>query len=319
MQKSDFILILQSTASQLEQEAKTKKFTNSKSFETRTREIIASELSKRNSELEVNFNSHAQEFPDICLGKYGVEVKFTEKDTWSGVANSISQGMKDNTVEEVYILWGKMGGEPSVKFRPYEEVVYHVRTSHVPRFEINMNATESFFSKFDIPYPEFNTLSIDEKMDMVRRYVRKKLASGTHQHYWHLESQHIDSDNVTSVKFFNDLDDNLKLRLVIEEMLLFPQIISPTATQSELDLRILHFFHKHRVLYPSDYSLFISYGVHISDSSSIRRFVKDNHSAIESVLSNLSLHYLRLYSNWGKKKHDITVSKWLEYVERSVL
>lgn len=42
--------------------------------------------------LDIDRNSKAQAFPDIAIGQFGVEVKFTEKDNWRSVANSISEG-----------------------------------------------------------------------------------------------------------------------------------------------------------------------------------------------------------------------------------
>ena len=38
--------------------------------------------------LAVDFEPHPYAFPDIVLGKFGIEVKFTEIDTWRSVANS---------------------------------------------------------------------------------------------------------------------------------------------------------------------------------------------------------------------------------------
>ena len=39
-------------------------------------------------------------------------------------------------------IFGKMGGTPDIKWARYEECVMHVRTSHVPRFELEITGDE---------------------------------------------------------------------------------------------------------------------------------------------------------------------------------
>jgi len=85
--------------------------------------------------IEIDFNPHPQAFPDIAVGNFGVEVKFTLNDTWRSVANSVLETNRIDTVEKVYLIFGKMGGIPEVKWDDYEKSVVHVRTSHVPRLK----------------------------------------------------------------------------------------------------------------------------------------------------------------------------------------
>src|SRR5271163_4390519 len=69
------------------------KFENSKSFEQRVREVLDESVSRFG--LAVNFDPHPYVFPDIVLGKFGVEVKFTTNDTWRSVANSVFESTRD--------------------------------------------------------------------------------------------------------------------------------------------------------------------------------------------------------------------------------
>ena len=109
-------------------------FTESKPFENRVREVIRNLLDQ--FKISVDFSPHPYGFPDIVLGMFGVEVKFTANDTWRSIANSVFESFRDKQVKDIYILFGKMGGTPTLRWGRYEECVMHVRTSHVPRFEV---------------------------------------------------------------------------------------------------------------------------------------------------------------------------------------
>ena len=116
--------------------------------------------------------SIVQGFPDIVLGTYGIEVKSTENDSWRTIANSVSEGQRASTVQNVYIVFGKFGGEPEVRWAEYGRSIVHVRTSHVPRFEVDIEAEESLFVKLGISYNEFRVLPMSSKMPFIREYAR---------------------------------------------------------------------------------------------------------------------------------------------------
>jgi len=48
----------------------------------------------------------------------------------------------------------KWGGIPEVKWGDYEKSVIHVRTSHVPRFEVEISADHSLFELMGISYDD---------------------------------------------------------------------------------------------------------------------------------------------------------------------
>lgn len=75
MDEIQFELILESITQRLNQFIQTNgKFKNSKLFEEAVRDQLVKEG------LDIDRNSKAQAFPDIAIGQFGVEVKFTEKD-----------------------------------------------------------------------------------------------------------------------------------------------------------------------------------------------------------------------------------------------
>ena len=121
---------------------------------------------------------HPYGFPDIALGQFGVEVKFTIDDTWRTVANSVFERHRAKGVKYVYVVMAKMGGKPEVKWGRYEASVMHVRTSHVPRFEIELGTTDTLFAKFGITYKQFSEPPADGRMKYLRDHARVRLKRG---------------------------------------------------------------------------------------------------------------------------------------------
>ena len=94
MNKIEFENILNVCCSQLTEEARRVSFKSASQFENRVREVLG-DLTKGETSFSVDFNPHPQAFPDIAMGEYGVEVKFTLNDTWRSVANSVLE-TRDN-------------------------------------------------------------------------------------------------------------------------------------------------------------------------------------------------------------------------------
>ena len=99
---------------------------------------------------------HRHAFPDIRVNGFGVEVKYSKRDTWNSVGNSVFESMRDPAVAAVYVMFGKVGGEPEARWGRYEDCVTHVRVSNAPRFVVDMESDEQpLFERFDIAYDDF--------------------------------------------------------------------------------------------------------------------------------------------------------------------
>ena len=197
-------------------------YDHSKSFENRVREVIRSLLAQY--KIPVDFSPHPYGFPDIVLGQFGVEVKFTTGDTWRSVANSVFESFRSKKVKHIYVVFGKMGGEPEVRWGRYEECVMHVRTSHVPRFEVDLEAEESLFHKFGITYNQFCELSLHDRMEHIRKYARSRLKKG--ERLWWLEDRPDEGHSLPlQVRLFAHLTEQEKRNLRAEMSLLCPQIV----------------------------------------------------------------------------------------------
>ena len=191
-----FHAFLDVVCSRLTEEARTVGFRKALEFENRVRTAIQ-ETSDAVDNRRVNIPCQlirgdlpigfvvdmappAQGFPDIVLGDVGVEVKFTESDTWRCIANSVLETNKVHSVKHICVVYCKMGGTPEVRYDDWEHAVMHVRTSHVPRFELEIGARRSLFSIMGISYDAFSALEMQEKMVYIRQYAKSRLKEGEH-------------------------------------------------------------------------------------------------------------------------------------------
>jgi hypothetical protein len=214
------------------------KFENSKAFEQHVREVLDESVSKFG--LAVNFDPHPYVFPDIVLGKFGVEVKFTANDTWRSVANSVFESTRDTKVEHIYVVFGKMGGEPAVAWGRYEDCVIHVRTSHVPRFEVELPPQrESLFKTFGIPYADFCKLSEADRMEHVRKYARGRLKKG--EKLWWLENRPDEGHSLSlRARRFQNLSEKEKRKIRAESCLLCPEVLKSSRARGKYDDALMY-------------------------------------------------------------------------------
>jgi hypothetical protein len=221
------------------------KFTKPAQFEARVREQLK-ELLLAISQ-KADFSQRAYIFPDIVLGKFGVEVKFTTNDSWRSVANSVFESTRDEGVEHIYVVFGKMGGIPAVDWDRYDNCVIHVRTSHVPRFEVQIHPKESLFSKIGISYKEFCKLPIHDRMDHIRKYARGRLKKG--ERLWWLEDSPEDAHSLPiQARLYMTLEQSEKRKLRAEAALLCPEIVRPSRSKHKYDDATLYLLTYHGVL-----------------------------------------------------------------------
>ena len=176
MTQQEFESALTLCCAALTDEARQTGFVSSGQFENRVRETLDKHVSAKG--VAIDFSPPAQAFPDIAVGDFGVEVKFTLNDTWRSVANSVLETQRIENVRKIYIVFGKMGGDPEVRWEEYEKCVIHVRTSHVPRFEIELFAEKTLFNQMGISYDDFRALPMREKMGHIRGYAKGRLKAG---------------------------------------------------------------------------------------------------------------------------------------------
>ena len=250
MTKTEFEQLLDRCCNQLTNEARANIFKYSPQFENRVREVL-DEMLRNNGTIKIDFTPHPQAFPDIVMGDFGVEVKFTLNDTWRSVANSVLETHRIESVKHIYIVFGKMGGVPEVKWADYEQSVIHVRTSHVPRFEVEIPSEkvafkESLFENMGIRYDSFRKLPMQEKMKYIRTYARKIHPDGR---LWWIEDKDTDEHTLPAeARLYTNLTTAEKTKLRAEAALLCPGIVKSGRSHNKYDDIVLYLLTYHGVL-----------------------------------------------------------------------
>jgi hypothetical protein len=304
MTQDEFETLLDALCEQLTQESRQQLFDSSKAFEQRVREVVQEHLSV--SAFRIDFDPPPQAFPDIAVGEFGIEVKFSLTDTWRSVANSVLETNRIQSVKTIYIVFGKMGGVPEVQWGEYEKCVMHVRTSHVPRFEVELFTEKSLFDQIGISYEKFRMLPMSDKMTHIREYARGRLKKG--ERLWWLGDEISTSDYSLPIaaRLYTELPDEEKLKLRAEAVLLCPQIVKPSRAKNKYDDVALYLLTYHGVLAHQTRDLFSAGSVGNPEK-------KDTVGLyIESALTLLEPHLLEAAKRMDAKLFE---EYWGEAVE----
>lgn len=160
-------------------------------------------------------------FPDIVIDKsYGVEVKSTQENKWTSLGNSIFEGVSDEKIKDIYIMFGNLGeAPPAFKFKPYQDCLYSIAVTHSPRYLINMeiSGNDSIFKKMHTEYGVFKELDDEDKIDKVRKYyIDKAKSEGKYKMPWWMTG-YTDVD----LSFYVDTNERLKEELKVKSFALF--------------------------------------------------------------------------------------------------
>ncbi len=317
--RESFEQVLTLVCDQLTSEARTNAFTSSKNFEDRVKVVFGDKL--RDLGCAYSISDVPQVFPDITYGIYGVEVKFTQSDTWRSIANSVFEGSRDKEVELIYIVFGKMGGVPEVRFAEYGSSIIHVRTSHVPRFEIEINSERSLFEQIGVSYNEFWKLDDKEKMVYIRNYAKNRLREG--EHLWWIDPPDQAQDAVTydlEVKFYQNLPRDMKRRLRAEAAFLCPKIVAPRSNRTKYRDPVMYIMIHYGVLCPQARDLFSAGSVANPGGSTgiggnyIQHALVDIEHEIIAASARISENILHEY--WGYTVPiQNRISEWLKLAD----
>jgi hypothetical protein len=287
-------------------------FASSPTFERQAREELDKLL--QDSGFSINFSPHPHVFPDIVIPPFGVEVKFTLNDTWRGVANSVFESTRAPDVEHVYLLFGKMGGEPAIRWGHYGECVVHVRTSHVPRFEVEIGSDRSLFGVLGVSYPEFSLLPEADKMLHIRAYARSRLKTG--ERLWWLEARE-EAEHTLPIqaRLYTSLSSEEKRSLRAEAAILCPQIVGSSRRKHKYDDVSLYLLTYHGVLAPQVRDLFSAGSVALRADARrggtyIQRSLQDIENEMRKAADYLPAALFTEY--WGEDiPKDKRIAWWL--------
>jgi hypothetical protein len=315
MKKEEFELLLSDVSAQLTDDVRSSEAHHGpRAFEDRTRELL--QVHGKIFGFVVNLSPHPQLFPDIVLGEFGIEVKVVSADSWRTVGNSVFEGMRDPNVKHIYVLYGKMGGTPTVKWGKYEDCVMHVRTSHRPRFELEIGTTEPLFSRFGVTYDQFCDLDLDGKMKLIRGYARGRLKPG--EHPWWLENKPEEAQEHSlplGVRLYMSLAQPEKRRLRAEAALLCPQVVGPSRAKKKYYDAAMYLITYHGVLCSQARDLFSAGSVALRSNQKrggnyIMRALQDIEKEMIDAAERLDDALLIEY--WGETvKKDQRIGDWL--------
>ncbi len=256
MGDQEFEAILTIVCQKLTDEARSNKDIHEPAaFEARARLVLQAQVKATGNHETID--AVPQGFPDIVVGRYGAEVKCTENDSWRSIANSVSEGQRAKSVERIYVIFGKMGGVPEVKWDDYGKAIIHVRTSHVPRFEIEIGSERSLFTQIGTTYEKFRILPMNEKMPFIREYAKGRLKEG--ERLWWLEDNDVDEQQHSlplNVRIYMDLPQDEKRKLRAEAALLCPRILSGSRDRLKYRDAVSYLMTYHGVLCPQARDLF---------------------------------------------------------------
>ena len=254
MNPADFETVLDVATSTLTAAAQNDQpVTDPKTFQDAVLDALKTAAKGLGVTVEPTFHPHA--FPDIAINGFGVEVKHTNKDSWLAVGNSVFEGQRDQSVDLVYVVYGKMGGWPEVRWARYEDCITHVRISHAPRFVLEMDRAAPLFSHMGLPYDEFRVLSPEDKMRHIREYARGRLKQG--ERLWWLEDRE-DPEHALplAVSVYRTLPESTKRTLRAEASLLCPEIVQGGHRRGKYDRAGMYLITRHGVYTPQLRDLF---------------------------------------------------------------
>lgn len=315
MSGSDFEAFLDDITAQLTNEAGNSGFPNAHIFETRIRDIING-MGGYNGR-KVTETPHPHVFPDIALLPFGIEIKHTQKDSWRSVANSVFETTRSDGIEEIYVIFGKMGGKPEVKWQKYQDCVMHVRTSHVPRFELEIGTDKPIFDKFGISYPDFQKLDIHSRMEHIRDYARKRLKSG--ERLWWLETNGNEHSLPLEVRMYPALEQPEKRKLRAEAALLCPKIVGPSTLKGKYDDAVVYLITYHGVFCPQARDLFTAGSVALkSDPKRGGKYIIRSLADIEEEMKTAAFEMedALFQEYWGRScEAENRISQWLSMAD----
>lgn len=283
-----------------------------------------------------------QRFPDIVANTYyGIEVKSTKENKWISTGSSIVETTRVEHVDDIYMLFGKLGGNPEFKCRPYQDVLYDIAVTHSPRYLINMEIGESdtIFAKMGTTYDDFR-LS-EDSIAIARKYYREKALQQHKQEMpWWISSNNIEQPHSFNVKLWNSLNTNEKRELRTKCMILFPEVLSPKQSPDKYNNSSLWLCSCCQVVNPNIRDSFSAGGkiTHVNGhklqktASQVFNVIVEHSNDVRRLLKNPSADFYQMikeynprllsgsdpYKEWLKicieiaDKNDVPLMKWIK-------
>ncbi len=284
-----------------------------------------------------------QRFPDIVAEQYyGVEVKSTKEDHWTSTGSSIVETTRVENVEDIYMAFGKLGGEiPQFKCRPYQDVLYDIAVTHSPRYLINMqiDKEETIFAKMGTTYDEFRTS--DDNIALARKYYREIAEKAKRKEMpWWITADNVDKAHSFNIVIWNSLETETRRKLQAQCMILFPEALNPAPSHTKYNNTTLWLCSYNQVVMPNIRDLYSAGGsiTHVDGRrlphpvAQVFNMIVEYSDTIKGILShptrelyamieeynNEILKHSSLYEGWlvqcegFAKQYEVPLREWIE-------
>ncbi|STQ84157.1 hypothetical protein [Helicobacter fennelliae] len=249
-------------------------------------------------------------FPDIVAEKYyGIEVKSTKGDHWTTTGGSILEGSRIQSVERIFLTFGKLGGKcAEFLSRPYEDCLYEIATTHYPRYKIDMRLQKgnSIFDKMGIAYDELR--NDKDPILKISQYYKKQLKEG--EKLWWASSTESEATSPSILRFWNNLSSEKKKDLMLKGLILFPEVI--VGQYNNFSMRLVT---QEGIICPNVRDLF-SAGGKFNGLPAVYKRIYDNRNQIKAILSQIDLQ--TLFDYWGRNyfcdSPDDKLSLWIDMI-----
>lgn len=266
-----------------------------------------------------------QRFPDIVADKYyGIEVKSTKEDHWTSTGSSIVETTRVEHVDDIYMLFGKLGGAiPQFKCRPYQDVLYDIAVTHSPRYLINMELEkkDTIFSKMETTYDEFRTSP--DSISLVRRYYKERAKQQNRQEMpWWITSDNLDNAHSFNIRLWNSLELWERNELRMKCMILFPEALNPVVSKTKYNNTTLWLCSYNQVVNPNVRDLYSSGGqiTHVNGTelnkpvAQVFNVIVEFADEIKALLRHPSTELLMLIKDFNPilLEHSDMYEAWLD-------
>ena len=251
-----------------------------------------------------------QRFPDIVAEKYyGIEVKSTKENHWTSTGSSIVETTRVEHVDDIYMLFGKLGGDiPQFKCRPYQDVLYDIAVTHSPRYLINMELEkgDTIFSKMGTTYDEFRASS--DSISLARHYYRERAKQQNRQEMpWWITSDNLENAHSFNIKLWNSLELWEKRELQTKCMVLFPEALNPKRNMTKYNNTTLWLCSYNQVVNPNIRDLYSAGGkiTHVNGKrlkdpvAQVFNIIVDYSDDIKALLRNPSVEFVMMIKEFN--------------------
>lgn len=259
-------------------------------------------------------------FPDIVAKKlYGIEVKTSSKgDPWKCVGNSVMESSRIETVENIYIFFGKIIAPVEFGYRKYQECLYDIAVTHSPRYMVNFNTAQgdTIFDKICMPYDELRV-----KENPIQPFIRyyKQKHNGNCDVWW-IDSEQTGNATSFVIEYWNQIEFEKQIELKVQMLVLFPDIIRKgRAGDNKYNKAAAWLLKKHNIINPSFRDIFTggklsSMIIDGNEYIKVPPFFKKIKGKIKEALEFLeSLSTDELLDYWGTEVSPNNRTKqWLE-------